>query len=115
MANTNLTTNVRTKDRVGIIDIIGEVNGAAEGALMKAFNTVSEKGAKNILLNFTKLEFMNSSGIGLLVTLLIRANRNKQKLLACGLSQHYQEIFSLTRLNEVISIFDTETQALAAT
>jgi anti-sigma B factor antagonist len=115
MANANIRTHVRTKDRVGIIDIVGEVNGAAEEEMMKAFNAVSEKGAKSILLNFTKLEFMNSSGIGLLVTLLIRANRNRQKLLACGLNRHYQEIFSLTRLNEVISIFDTETQALAAT
>jgi anti-sigma B factor antagonist len=57
---------------------------------------------------------MNSGGIGLLVTLLVRANRAKQRLLACGLNDHYRQIFELTRLDEAISIFDTEADALAA-
>jgi len=57
---------------------------------------------------------MNSSGIGLLVTLLIRANRQKQRLLAYGLSDHYRQIFDLTRLNEAIIIFNSEADALAA-
>ena len=45
---------------------------------------------------------MNSSGIGLLVTLLVRANRNRQRMLAYGLSDHYRQIFELTRLDEAI-------------
>jgi anti-sigma B factor antagonist len=57
---------------------------------------------------------MNSSGIGLLVTLLIRANRQNQRLLAYGLSEHYRQIFELTRLNEAIAIYDNEEEALAA-
>jgi anti-sigma B factor antagonist len=57
---------------------------------------------------------MNSGGIGLLVTLLVRANRQKQKLLACGLNDHYKQIFELTRLDEAITIHDSEADALAA-
>ena len=57
---------------------------------------------------------MNSSGIGLLVTLLIRVNRQKQRLLTYGLSEHYQHIFELTRLNEAIGMYDSEDAALAA-
>jgi anti-sigma B factor antagonist len=57
---------------------------------------------------------MNSGGIGLLVTLLVRANRQKQKLLACGLNDHYRQIFELTRLDEAITIHDSEADALAA-
>ena len=59
------------------------------------------------------LEYMNSSGIGLLVTLLIRVNRQKQRMLAFGLSDHYKHIFELTRLNEAIGIYDTEADVLA--
>ena len=55
---------------------------------------------------------MNSSGIGLLVTLLIRVNRQKQRLLSYGLSEHYRHIFDITRLSQVIGIYDTEAQAL---
>ena len=56
---------------------------------------------------------MNSGGIGLLVTMLIRANRQDQTLLAYGLTEHYQQIFELTRLNEAIKIYGTEAEALA--
>jgi anti-sigma B factor antagonist len=56
---------------------------------------------------------MNSSGIGLLVTLLIRVQRQKQKMLAYGLSEHYREIFSLTRLDSAIGIYASEAEALA--
>ena len=48
------------------------------------------------------------------VTLLIRANRKKQKLLACGLNEHYRQIFELTRLDEAIAIHDSEAAALAS-
>jgi anti-sigma B factor antagonist len=57
---------------------------------------------------------MNSSGIGLLVTLLIRVNRQKQRLLSYGLSEHYRHIFELTRLSDAIHIFNTEVEALAS-
>jgi anti-sigma B factor antagonist len=57
---------------------------------------------------------MNSGGIGLLVTLLVRAQRQRQNLLACGLTEHYRQIFELTRLDEAIGIYDDEDNALAA-
>lgn len=110
----NLATNVRGVNGASIIDITGEVNAAADDVLSAAFNEASQGGAKVIVINFTGLEYMNSSGIGILVTLLIRAQRNKQKLRAYGLSDHYKQIFALTRLNEAIGICDSEAVAVAA-
>ena len=57
---------------------------------------------------------MNSSGIGLLVTLLIRVNRQKQRLLSYGLSEHYRHIFALTRISDAIRVYTSEEEALAA-
>ena len=57
---------------------------------------------------------MNSSGIGLLVTLLIRVNREKQRLLTFGLTEHYRNIFQITRLDDAISIYDSEEEAVQA-
>lgn len=115
MPQANLNLLVRKHpDRVGIIDIHGEMTGYAEDALMAAYNDVSSNNTRAIILNFSDLEYMNSSGIGLLVTLLIRVQRQKQQLLAYGLSDHYQQIFALTRLNEAIGIYPDETAALAA-
>lgn len=115
MNQTTLTTVVRKpQPNIGIIDIQGDVTGFAENILMDAFSQASNGSTKAILLNFSSLDYMNSSGIGLLVTLLIRTQRQKQKLMACGLSAHYEEIFKLTRLNEAIGIYANESDALAA-
>ena len=67
-----------------------------------------------IVLDFRGLDYMNSGGIGLLVTLLVRVQRQGQRLLAFGLTEHYRQIFELTRLDEAIGIHDTEAAALTA-
>jgi len=65
------------------------------------------------VLNFTGLNYMNSGGIGMIVTLLVRANRQHQQLAAYGLPPHSRQIFELTRLDEAIAIHDDEASALA--
>jgi anti-sigma B factor antagonist len=97
-----------------IIEIEGELTAFAEQQLMDAYTAASTPGTRAILLNFNSLEYMNSSGIGLIVTLLIRVNRQKQKLLAYGLSEHYQHIFRLTRLTDAIEIYASEREAIMA-
>lgn len=114
MPTANIETLVRRNNGASIIDITGDVNAAADEALSAAFEDASQDGVKVIVMNFSGLEYMNSSGIGVLVTLLIRAQRNKQKLRAYGLSDHYKQIFTLTRLNEAIVICDSEAAAVAA-
>ena len=114
MPQANVVMNVRKINKtVSIIDISGDVSAFAEDILMEAYSEASSPTTRTIILNFNGLEYMNSSGIGLLVTLLIRANRQKQRVLAFGLSDHYKHIFELTRLNEAISIYDTEAEVLA--
>jgi anti-sigma B factor antagonist len=114
MPQANVVMNVRKiSNTVSIIDIEGDVSAFAEDALMEAYTEASLPTTRTIILNFNGLEYMNSSGIGLLVTLLIRINRQKQRMLAFGLSDHYKHIFELTRLNEAIGIYDTEADVLA--
>lgn len=105
----------KVTDRICTVDIQGEVTAFAENVVMDAYTEATTGGARAIILNFASLDYMNSSGIGLLVTLLIRANRQGQRLLAVGLSDHYQHIFELTRLNEAIRIYPSEAEAIEAT
>lgn len=97
-----------------IVDIHGEINASAEPVLMNAYNQACAHGARSVLMNFSDLQYMNSSGIGLLVTLLIRIRRQNQRLMAFGLNDHYRQIFELTRLNEAIAIYDNEAEAVKA-
>ena len=115
MPQAQVKMNVRkAAENAAVIDIEGELTGFAEGVLMDAYEQASDGGVRGIVLNFEGLEYMNSSGIGLLVTLLIRVNREKQKLLTYGLSEHYRSIFEITRLDDAIEIHETEEAALAA-
>lgn len=114
MTQGTVRMEVRKVNGAAIIDVKGSITAASEAPLMDAYTIASAGGTRDIVINFGGLEYMNSSGIGLLVTLLIRANRQGQRLLACGLSEHYQHIFELTRLNEAIGLYDTEARALAA-
>jgi len=110
------STDVRqVGDLAAVIDIKGDVTAASEPVLMSAHEEAAAQGARRLVLNFGGLEYMNSGGIGMLVTLLVRANRQHKELAAYGLSDHYREIFELTRLDEAITIYDNERLALIDT
>jgi anti-sigma B factor antagonist len=116
MEKSPMRMNIRQADgRTAIIDISGDVTAASESTLMLAQEEAARQGARRLVLNFTGLGYMNSGGIGMLVTLLVRANRQNQELTAFGLSHHFREIFELTRLDEAITIYDDEQSALAGT
>lgn len=115
MPQAQVTMDVRrVDDDASIIDVQGELTAFAEEVLMDAYNQASDGKVRAIILNFEGLEYMNSSGIGLLVTLLIRVNREKQRLLTYGLSEHYRNIFQITRLDDAIGIHDSEEEAIEA-
>jgi anti-sigma B factor antagonist len=96
-----------------ILRIGGDITSSSETALMDAYGRVPAR-CRTVVLDFSGLEYMNSGGIGLLVTLLVRAQRAGQRLMAIGLTDHYRQILSLTRLDEAIAIHDDEPAALAA-
>jgi anti-sigma B factor antagonist len=99
---------------VRVIDITGDITAASEDVLMDAYGRASGEDVRAIVLSFDGLEYMNSGGIGLLVTLLVRAQRQRQRVLAYGLSDHYRQIFELTRLDEAVGIHETEAEAVEA-
>jgi anti-sigma B factor antagonist len=115
MNSRTATMDVRqVNGAVSVVDIRGDVTAASEAALSEAYAAANTPTTRAIVLNFSGLEYMNSGGIGMLVTLLVRANRQHQRLLAYGLNQHYRQIFELTRLDEAIGIHDSEDEAVAA-
>src|SRR5436305_14434206 len=113
MTANSLEAQVRHQPRVAIIDLHGEINAFAEDVLNKAYAEAESRRADVILLNFSDVDYINSTGIALIVSLLARARKSKRRLLACGLSSHYVEIFQLTRLVDVMSVVPDESSALA--
>ena len=111
---TAMTIIVSRDGDAGILHIAGDITSASEPEIMNAYTEASDAGAKAIVLDFSGLDYMNSGGIGLLVTLLVRCQRAGQRLLATGVSDHYRQILALTRLDEAIEIHADEASAMAA-
>jgi anti-sigma B factor antagonist len=104
--------SVRQQPRAAIIELRGEINAAAEARLNTAYAQADQDNPELILLNFADVTYMNSTGIALIVGLLARARKQKRRLVACGLTPHYREIFEITRLSDYMPVFSDESAAL---
>ena len=109
-----LTMEVKTQQGVAVIELTGEINSSAQQTLDAAYDRAEALTGDTVVLDFSRVEYINSTGIALIVNLLRRARGRNHKLLASGLSSHYQEIFKITRLSEFISVFPDVSQALEA-
>jgi anti-anti-sigma factor len=114
MSAKRLEVKVRHKPGVAIVDLRGEINAFAEDVLNAAYTEAKDPGPEAILLNFSDVDYINSTGIALLVGLLARARESGHQLLACALSEHYREIFDITRLAEFMSVFPDEASAVTS-
>jgi len=100
--------------RVVVLDLHGEINAFAEESLNAAYAEAESELPELILLNFSDVDYINSTGIALIVGLLARARKNHRRMVACGLSAHYVEIFNITRLVDYMNVFPDENAALAS-
>ena len=113
MATTEFEATVRTESGVAVIDLRGELNADAEEALNAAYAEARGNDPPSVLLNFRDVEYINSTGIALIVGILAQARKAHHSISASGLSDHYREIFQITRLVDFMNIFPDEKTALA--
>jgi len=112
MTTSELQVTVRERDGIAVIDLTGDVNSQAERALNDAYARATDDGVSAVALNFERAQYINSTGIALIVGLLAQARRNRIEVKAFGLSDHYREIFEITRLADFMTITDDEDRAL---
>jgi anti-sigma B factor antagonist len=86
----------------------GDVDIAADEALEAAYAEAAATGATRVVLDFGAVDYINSTGIALIVRLLAEARRDHREVVALGLSDHYREIFRITRLSDYLTIADPQ-------
>jgi len=97
-----------------IVDVAGDLDARSAGDLKLTLNEKIEGGKVWILLNLSEVPYMDSAGLGVLVSGLKNTNRQNGDLRLWGLQPDVRNIFELTRLNKVFQIFDDEASALAS-
>lgn len=102
--NKAFSAELRMEGETAVLDLYGEINGLADAALNAAYAKCEEAGPQKVELNFSGVDYINSTGIALIVGLLARARAAHRPVAAVGLSDHYREIFTITRLSDFMEI-----------
>ena len=113
MTANDFSVQVRHQPGVAILELQGEINAFSEGTLSDGYTKAEAMNPAIVLLNFEAVDYINSTGIALIVALLGRARASDREMIACGLSEHYVEIFNITRLAEFMTVFPDEAGALS--
>jgi anti-anti-sigma factor len=114
MVQANLEVAIREpSDRVRILDLRGPITRSTQEPLMAAYQDASSGGMKTIILNFGEVEAMDGYGLGLLIDLQARAQRQKQHLVAYGSNAPVRTALAATYLHEALPVYDDEVSALA--
>lgn len=98
-----------------IVTLDGRLDLATGGNLKEEVKKLCDKGAKRIHLNLQKVDFINSSGLGALVSVMKQVRIKKGRMTLSNLAAYVREIFDITQLSHVFEIFDTEQEALEST
>jgi anti-anti-sigma factor len=88
-----------------VIVLTGQVDREAAARMAAAYDTAAGAGSKVIVLDFESVDYINSTGIALIVSLLGRARAEGRAVHAAGLTEHYRHIFTITRLSDFIQVF----------
>jgi anti-anti-sigma factor len=101
--------------RVGqavIIDLAGDVTNKGEQAIRDAYAEALEDDPQRVFFNFGDTEYINTSGIAVLISMVMEAEKAGRKIGLFGMSPHYQKVFKLVRLSLYADMFEGESQAL---
>jgi anti-anti-sigma factor len=105
--------SVRQQPDSATIDLHGEINAMADQQLQAAYTEAESQSPSTIVLNFSEVTYINSTGIALIVGLMARARKAHRRLAVYGLSDHYVEIFQITRLSDFMQIYSDEASAIS--
>jgi len=106
---------IRERAGVAVIDLHGDINADAGAALDRVYRDALATSPSAIVLSFADVDYINSTGIALIVGLLARARAAEMPVRAYALAEHYREIFTITRLSDFMTLYPDEVTATGAT
>jgi anti-anti-sigma factor len=100
---TNYPVHIKSPSEA-VLELSGDLTYRFAEQIEADFLNLICNGISSLYLDFSKVRYINSTGIALLIRLINLSRRNNVELKASGLSTHYQEIFKITRLGDSITV-----------
>jgi anti-sigma B factor antagonist len=110
--NTNFSATIRQTGGVSLMDLCGRLTSFEAGALRESIAQLLKQGRKNIILNLSALQYLDSSGIGELARSYVAVVKQGGAMKVVGLSARIEEILKITQLYQVFPEFPSEEAAL---
>lgn len=109
-----LTIVKRKTAHAAVIELHGDVNSDGDAMVKEAYRGAVAEGSTTVLFDLSKTAYINTSGISVLIAVVMEAKKAGHKILVAGVSPHYKKVFDLVRFSLYVSMFDTEEAALAS-
>ncbi len=100
-------------DPVTVIRFTGDITSTSQAAVTGTYEGLPET-ARRILLDFSKVDYLNSSGIALIIQMMIAASKKGQKIVTFGLTPHFIKVFTMVGMTKYTSLHPDEKTACAA-
>lgn len=110
-AGTPFEVDVEQAEDRAVLHLRGDIDRTAHDALDAAYSAAD---GEPVVLDFSDVDYINSTGIAVIVGILARARAADREVRAFGLTDHYRQIFQITRIADFMGIYDDESAAVAA-
>lgn len=107
-----LKIDVESVSGVVILKMHGDVTSFAEEELLARFDSQTAAGERKFVLDFSGVDYINSSGIAIIIQLLSRAKKNEARVLCCGLTAHFQKVFEMVGLKKYTELYSNSEEAV---
>jgi anti-sigma B factor antagonist len=90
---------------------VDDISSTSKDSLLGAWQSVHDG---PVLLDFTKVDYINSSGIALIIQMLMEADKTGRKVAAFGLTPHFQKVFTMVGIAKYAGLYKDEPTAAAS-
>lgn len=104
----------KEENSVAVLSLKGRLDLASGAGLKDEIKALMEKEQIFIHLNLAEVDFINSSGLGVLVSIMKEIRLHKGRLTLSDLASYVQEIFEITQLSHIFEIFTSEREAVVS-
>lgn len=101
--------------KIGVIEVKGSLVGGEEtDELRNAVADYVEQGTKKLVIDLSKVTYLNSTAIGVLVSAHTTFSKNKGRVKLCGINKNINNIFVITKLTLVFDVMESREDAIKA-
>ncbi len=108
----SLKTHLDLENDIPILHITGRLVATPSNVVINAYESIPKKRREKVIIDFGETEYVNSSGISILIQLVKESDRNKNKIIFCSLSAHLCRVFEAVGLSEIVPVYSNVKKAL---